>query len=318
MRKPTPSFVWPAALLSLALLSGGCRERPYDAPGLLQVWGSTGMGPGEFSYPRGIVRHTGGDLFIVDKAARIQRFKPDGVFVCDWRMPEWSAGKPTGLGVGPDGLLYVADTHYARVMIFDPNGAHVGAFGAYGHDAGEFVLPTDVAVTPGGTLYVSEYGDNDRISFFTAERTYVRSFGGPNGGPATLARPQSLLLDADGTLWVTDACNHRVCHFSAAGELLDAFGQSGSAPGELRFPYGIDMLSDGTLVVCEYGNNRVQRFDRDGTSRGTWGRAGREPGELAYPWAVAVGPDDRIYVLDSGNNRVQVIAGGAAETWQRP
>lgn len=246
-------------------------------------------------------------LYVVDKAARIQGFDANGRHVREWRTPEWSAGKPTGLGAGPDGRIYVADTHYARVLIYTPVGELVGTFGEHGTGPGQFIFPTDVVVAGDGGLYVAEYGGNDRISRFTGDLQYEFSFGGPDSGAARLQRPQSLLLDADGTLWVADACNHRICHFAADGALLASFGASGAAPGDLRFPYGLDWLPDGTLVVAEYGNNRLQRFDRRGRSLGTWGRAGRRVGELAYPWAVVTGPQDRLFVLDSGNNRVQVL-----------
>ncbi len=275
------------------------------------------MGPGEFSYPRAAVRGPDALLYVVDKAARIQCFDAEGRYVREWRTPEWSAGKPTGLGAGPDGRIYVADTHYARVLIYTPAGELVGTFGERGTGPGQFIFPTDVAVAGDGGLYVAEYGGNDRISRFTRDLQYEFSFGGSDGGVARLQRPQSLLLDADGTLWAADACNHRICHFTADGVLLDSFGQNGTGPGELRFPYGLDGLPDGTLVVAEYGNNRLQRFDRNGRPLGTWGRPGRRAGELAYPWAVVADAPDRLFVLDSGNNRVQVLALHGAEVWRR-
>jgi DNA-binding beta-propeller fold protein YncE len=300
-----------------ALVPAGCdRYDSGSATGLQSVFGRTGLGPGEFSYPRAAVIGPNRRLYVVDKAARVQCFTLDGEFVLDWRMPEWSAGKPTGLGVAPDGTVYAADTHYSRVMMFDPDGHRLGEFGSHGRGPGQFILPSDVAVDSEGYIYVSEYGGNDRISKFTPDRRYLLSFGQPGAGEGELQRPQSLLLPEDGTLWVTDACNHRVCHFTRDGEFLGAFGRSGTGRGELRFPYGIDRLSDGTLVVCEFGNNRLQRFDRDGRSLGTWGLPGRRAGELAYPWAVAAGPDDRLFVIDSGNNRVQVLKALAPGVWR--
>jgi len=311
---------WLAA--TLAWTAGGlcgCSEPPaHDVPGLLAIFGQTGMGPKEFSYPRAIVANHAGQFYIVDKAARIQCYDAAGGFLRAWRMPEWAAGKPVGLGIGSDDRLYVADTHYARVVIFAPDGTLITQFGSKGTGPGQFIMPTDVAVTPDGGCYVGEYGGNDRISKFGADHQFQFSFGGPDAGEARLARPQALLLDPDGSLWVADSCNHRVCHFSADGKLVGSFGHSGDGAGELRFPYGLDWLSDGTVLVAEYGNNRVQRFERMGRSLGVWGTTGRSPGQLAYPWAVAVGPDDRAYVVDSGNNRVQIIAGLGAHTWRQP
>jgi DNA-binding beta-propeller fold protein YncE len=304
-------------MLTLALCHGGCAPT-NPAATVEHIFGETGMGPGEFSYPRAMLITPDQALYIVDKAARIQRYRSDGTFAMDWRMPEWSAGKPTGLGLGPKGRIFVADTHYSRVMVFEADGTLVGQFGGHGRAGGQFILPTDVAVTPAGAVYVSEYGGNDRISRFTADWVYEFSFGDADAGEAALARPQALYLDDDGTLWVADACNHRICHFSADGLLLGTFGRNGTELGALRFPYALDRLSDGTFVVCEYGNNRVQRFTAEGRSLGTWGSGGRAVGELAYPWAVAVGARDRMYVLDSGNNRVQIVDAGRGGTWRRP
>lgn len=307
------------ALLLLGLASLGCDQQDEAGPARpLLVFGRTGMGPGEFSYPRAAVATPDGRFFVVDKAARIQCFTAAGEFVNAWQTPAKSAGKPTGLGFGPDGRLYVADTHYSRVLVYEGDGKLVEQFGTFGTAPGQFGLPTDVAFGPDGCMYVSEYGLTNRISKFSPQRDYLLSFGDEDAGPGRLRRPQSLWVAADGTVWVTDSGNHRVCHFDAQGRFLGAFGQPGRRAGELRFPYGLDVLSDGTFVVTEYGNNRLQRFDRTGRSLGTWGRPGRAYGELAYPWAAVVLPGDRIAVIDSGNNRVQIIDGRAADTWTTP
>ena len=298
---------------------GGCgHEKIQGAAGLQHWFGRTGMGPGEFSYPRAAVATADGRVYVVDKAARVQCYTSAGEFLFDWRTPAKDAGKPTGLGLDAAGNVYVADTHYGRVLIYDPRGAFIATLGSFGDGPGQFRLPTDVAVDWEGYIYVSEYGGNDRISKFTPDRRYLFSFGGEGGGDTHLNRPQSLLIERDGSLWVTDACHHRVCRFDANGRWLGAFGNSGSAAGELRFPYGLDSLSDGTLVVTEYGNNRLQRFDQAGRPLGTWGRAGRKLGELAYPWAAVVVDGRRIMVIDSGNNRIQVLDGLARGTWRSP
>jgi DNA-binding beta-propeller fold protein YncE len=314
-RSPRRTAILSAGLL---LLVTGCDDAPRGpAPGLLRCFGRTGQGPGEFSYPRAIAAGADGRVYIVDKAARIQCYRADGTFDFDWRTPVWDAGKPTGLGVAPDGRIFVADTHYSRVLVYSATGAAHAEFGRRGTGPGEFLMPTDVAVAADGTIYVGEYGGNDRISRFSPAFEYLGSFGGPGTGPAQLQRPQALLLDHDQRLWVADACNHRICCFDPDGTLRASFGHEGAGPGELRFPYGVDWLSDGTLVVAEYGNNRVQRFSRAGTSLGTWGRGGRRAGELAYPWAVAV-VNDTMFILDSGNNRVQAVRALERATWARP
>lgn len=310
-----------ALLLAATWMVGGCEERD-QSPGastVLRIFGRTGLGPVEFSYPRASFVGLDGLYYVVDKVGRIQVLTATGEFVREWTMPEVAAGKPTGFGMGPEGRIYIADTHYARVAIYEPDGTLVRMIGGQrGRGPGQFIMPTDVAVDADGFIFVGEYGGNDRISKFSPEGDYLFSFGQPGNGPGELQRPQALVFDREGVLWVADSCNHRICSFTRGGEFLAAFGQSGRAPGQMRFPYGLDWLADGTLVVAEYGNSRIQRFDRAGRSLGTWGSAGRRPGELAYPWSVSVGPRDQLFVLDSGNNRVQVLKGASGAGWQRP
>jgi DNA-binding beta-propeller fold protein YncE len=296
----------------LGLLAGvaacwpiGCRPTSGQPPEGLKAFGGTGLGPGEFSYPRAAAIDRTGRIFVVDKAARIQRFSATGTFECAWRTPEYQQGKPVGLGIGPQDRLWVADTHYHRVLVYSADGELLETIGREGTGPGEFLLPTDVAVTHEGSFFVSEYGGNDRISRFNADRQFEISFGAGPPMKTPLNRPNALALDADGTLWTADACNHRIVRFDRGGNVLTTFGSLGRAPGQLCYPYGIDVLPDGNLVVCEYGNNRVQVFDRTGRSVRIWGQPGRAVGQLAYPWSVAVAPMGWVLVVDSGNNRVQ-------------
>lgn len=303
--------------IGVVLFVAGCGGSSSSAPQKpLLTFGRTGVGQVEFNYPRAAAIGPDGLLYVIDKGGRAQVLTQSGEFVRDWHMPAYTAGKPTGLGIAPDGRIYFADTHYARVTVFRPDGTLDHQYGKWGDEPGQFRLPTDVAIDPRGFIYVSEYGDNDRVSKFTMDWKFVLSFGGVDAGEARMMRPESICIAPDGTLWITDSCNHRICHFNSEGALLGAFGEIGSGAGALRYPYNAELLSDGTLVVAEYGNNRVQRFDQSGKSLGIWGMAGREPGQLAYPWALAVNEHDRVFVVDSGNNRVQVIDGLAAATWR--
>lgn len=306
-------------MLLAALVFAGCSTHrdDDDERGLILVLGRTGYGPREFSYPRAIAIDPDDHVYIVDKTGRIQRYSPDGEWLADWKTPQIEAGKPTGLGIGPDGSIWVADTHYARVLVYNARGDLLHEFGDYGESCGQFHLPTDVAVTKDGACYVGEYGGNDRVSRYSASGECIGAFGGPDDSQFQLARPQGIHIARDGTLWIADSRNHRMLQLSAQGALLSSFGSMGTGPGELRFPYGVDQLSDGSLVVAEYGNNRVQRFNEAGKSMGTWGSPGRDRGRLAYPWAVAVDSRDRVWIVDSGNNRVQVIDGADPRTWRR-
>jgi DNA-binding beta-propeller fold protein YncE len=157
-------------------------------------------------------------------------------------------------------------------------------------------------------VFVSEYGDNDRIQVFDRDSgKFLFQFGQFGNGDGQFSRPQSMVIIGD-TLYITDSCNHRISVWTTQGSFVRNMCKIGSAGGELRFPYGLDVDSKGRLVVCEFGNNRVQLIDKEtGKGLGTWGAGGREPGQLAYPWAVSVDKDDRVVAVDAGNNRLQVF-----------
>ncbi len=296
------------AVLSLGLLASqsGCG-RPSAVPEA--VWMDTGTGPGQVVYPRGIAYSAGDDtFFLVDRMARVQHFDHLGHFLNDWALPEKRAGKPVGLSVGPDGNVYVPDTHYYRVIVYTPQGKEVRRWGEFGRGPGQFIYPTDIEFDHAGRCFVSEYGDNDRIQVFDPAGKFLYQFGAFGQGDGQFIRPQDMVIDGD-TLYVTDACNHRICVFTTDGKWVRNMGRCGSGPGEFRFPYGMDMDREGHLVVSEFGNNRVQRIDKaTGRGLGTWGSAGREEGQLAYPWGVFVDKRDRVVAVDAGNNRVQVFS----------
>lgn len=288
--------------------SGGLDAENTPPLRTQSTFGSPGRALGQFNYPRAIaLDRANGYLYVVDVTARIQRYGIDGKPQLSWQMPEWELGKPTGLTVGEDGTLYVADTHYFRVMAFDSEGNEKMRFGRFGQGPGEFVYTTGVAIGPEGRIYVSESGGNDRIQVFDAEGNYLFHFGTFGYDQGQFNRPQSLAFNADRTeLFIVDACNHRIVVTDPQGNVLRIFGEAGNGPGQFSYPYDIMVLPDGNLMVVEFHNCRLQKISPHGQPLGIYGRVGRAAGELQYPWGVD-GDEQRLFVLDSGNNRVQVI-----------
>lgn len=335
-------------LVALSLGLGGCDDAPGVGMGgegagkirYTAIHGGLGDTPGRFAYPRAI-DHDGDGLWIIDKSARVQRIDPKtGACMTIFRMPEYDLGKPTGFCVAPgpdekgvwaENLLYIADTHYHRVIVYRPPPAHVpgqrqqptlvAQWGSHGAGPGQFYYLTDVAVALGSDkksierIYVSEYGGNDRVSVFSAKHEFLFSFGSPGLGEDPKAiefnRPQSLAIrsrrDGGRELVVVDACNHRIGRFTLDGELIGwmgSFRTQGRQPGQFYFPYGVALMPDGTALISEFGGNRLQHVDLDaGVTLGVYGEGGREPGQLAAPWGVTV-LNGLAYVLDSANNRV--------------
>jgi len=73
---------------------------------LIKSWGSSGSGEGEFDFPHALAMDSQGRLFVGDRNnARIQIFDQEGVFIDQWTQ----FGRPSGLFITPDDMLYVAD-----------------------------------------------------------------------------------------------------------------------------------------------------------------------------------------------------------------
>ncbi|MFO0894555.1 MAG: hypothetical protein U0574_06310 [Phycisphaerales bacterium] len=288
----------------------GCRHLEDEGTQPLpdaRVVGAPGLGDGRFDTPRAAALDpVDGTLLVVDKTARVQRFSPDGRFLGSFQMPEWTQGKPVGITVGPDGTIFIPDTHYHRVIVYERDGRERLRFGEYGTGPGQFIYPTDVVLLPDGNLAVAEYGGNDRVQVFSPTGEFRRQFGHRGAEPGGFDRPQAMALSPDGReLFVADACNHRIQVLDPAdGRVLRVLGHAGEAPGSFEYPYGISVLADGTLLVTEFGNERVQHLQpADGAPLHVLGGRGVEPGRLRRPW-TAVASGGRMWVVDGGNNRV--------------
>ncbi|MFM8398428.1 MAG: hypothetical protein ACKOAH_11425, partial [Pirellula sp.] len=276
------------------------------------VIGQRGLADGRFQKPRALAISPSDHLFVIDKTARVQAFDAEGKFLCGWKTPQWANGKPTGTTYDPvtDNLV-VVDTHYFQFLFYTPQGQLVEQRtigGVNGTEPGQFGWVTDYARAPDGTIYLSEYGEYDRIYKYTADGQYVDRMGQHGDQPFEFSRPQSMAVDEQGFLWVADSCNHRIQIIDwkeDKARVVGILGEQGSGVGQLQFPYGMTLAPDDRLVVSEYGNHRVQCWTRQGKPISSWGTAGKEPGQLNQPWAVAMDSKQRVYVVDSGNNRVQ-------------
>jgi DNA-binding beta-propeller fold protein YncE len=145
----------------------------------ISQYGETGelsIRAGRFNYPTDVAVLADNSLVVADAYNdRIQVFGPDGKFIRKWgglfgmnisgSRPGWFK-TATGVTVGPENNIFVADFYNHRIQKFTSDGSFMTTFGIEGDKPGQLKLPSDMAVDKNGNVYVVDFGNN-RIQKFS-------------------------------------------------------------------------------------------------------------------------------------------------------
>jgi sugar lactone lactonase YvrE len=218
----------------------------------------------QFSSPEGIAIDALGNLFVADTGNnRIRRVTPTGVvttvagFGGAGAFTEGLASAarfdtPTGIDVGPDGSLYIADTGNDRVRILDVGGEvstllHTG-----------LASPRDVIVGVDGTVWVADTGNNRVLRLISgAANLPIPGFSAPAG----------LTFDSEGNVLVADTGNHRIKKI--VGATVSDFAGTGTAGANdgtgstamFDGPTGLTVSSGGTVYIADLNNHRIRQIN---------------------------------------------------------
>jgi DNA-binding beta-propeller fold protein YncE len=145
--------------------------------------------------------------------------------------------EPSGLALGPDGNLYVADTGNQRIRVLSLQGEVTTLAGS-------------------GTTPIVD------TSYF---------LGGFQDGPGLSAKfnfPSGIAVSADGTVYVADTYNHRLREISKVGEVktLAGDGVHGKQNGfsehvQFDCPFAIKLSKDGNLLIVDQINNQIRLLE---------------------------------------------------------
>ncbi|WP_417383492.1 ATP-binding cassette domain-containing protein [Gimesia sp.] len=253
--------------------------------------------------PRSLNVGPGDELYVLDNAGRVLVYNSDNDLVRQWEMPDFEIGKPEGICLLRNGQIAVADTHYHRVVFFDQHGKVLKYLGELGEGPGQFIYPVSVVQDPAGNIYVSEYGDNDRVQKFSEQGEFLLEFGSVGTAPGEFQRAAGIIWH-DGKIYVSDAVNNRIQVFSDEGQFLEVLG---TKTGGLSLYYPYDIAIDrhhNQLYIVEYGAGRITKTDLSGRVLGVYGKTGMNQGEFLTPWGLTVNSKDQVYVADTGNRLI--------------
>lgn len=243
--------------------------------------------------------------------------------------------EPSGVAVGPDGSLYIADIADNRIRRVSPQGiittvAGTGIFGFSG-DGGlatqaDLAAPKGVVIGSDGSLYIADafrvrrVGTNGIIS--TVAGNGQPSSSG-DGGPATQAGigPLKVALSSDGSLYVADSLSPRIRRVGLDGIITTVagngtYGFSGdggpATQAKLLDLRGVAVGSDGSIYIADA--SRIRRVGVDGIITTVAGGGSRyDDGILAtqfnltFPSDLAFSFDKSFYIADPLDGRIRQV-----------
>ncbi|MBN2302968.1 MAG: TIGR03663 family protein, partial [Anaerolineae bacterium] len=243
---------------------------------LLSIGGIGGIGgPDLLLQPWGVAVGADGLIYVADTwHHQVKVFNAAGELVNAWGHEGVTPGDgspdafwgPREVGVGPDGLVYVADTGNKRVRVYTADGELIRDLGGAGANLGQLDEPVGLAFNPVSLhLYVAEAW-NKRVSVFDANGLALRTI--PVNmwfhNRESFNRPY-LAVSPDGTLvYVTDMDDQvRIVAYNLNGLPVMAM----SVPADLETgstgfgsPAGIAFDTAGRLYVVDADQGRVYVF----------------------------------------------------------
>ena len=125
-------------------------------------------------HPSSIAIDWGGAIYLADRhTGTIFVYMPEGVFIKTIRHV---AGRPlqdpASLAVGFGGQIFILESSANRVLKLDWLGRELKTWGSKGSERGQFDMPSKVALSDDGSLYVADTG-NHRVQKFSSDGDFI-------------------------------------------------------------------------------------------------------------------------------------------------
>lgn len=291
----------------------------FGSYGVYNAYNYYSFQPGIMNHPRGVyVNKTTGKVAVTDSSNnRVMVYNGYSSNFSFYESQNGYLGMslPTHAILDDSGKLIVLDSH-SRILKYNSALNNTNLFteyGSYRSASGVVSNAQSVAVSPGGSVYVSD-SFNHRIQVFDASGTYVTSFGGiggPYGWGTNLNYfhyPKQIAFDSQSTLYVADYANARVVAQLAAG---GSFFNVAVSP-VVTLPWGVAVDSGGYVYISDWYDDMI-KVVYGGALVDSWGGTGSQNGKFNKPCDLKIGVyngQTALYVADCGNNRVQIFTLG--------
>jgi DNA-binding beta-propeller fold protein YncE len=109
---------------------------------------------------------------------------------------------------------------------------------------GQFISPGGVTADSSDNVYVSDFGENNRIQKFDSNGNFLTEWGTTGSGDGQFINPGlGIAADSADNIYVADWGNNRVQKFDSNGNFLTKWGTTGSGDGQFEEPTSIALDS---------------------------------------------------------------------------
>ena len=170
LKRPTGLAVDPVSGRVFVADTHGHDVKVFDRDGvLLATWGRRGEGLGEFNFPTHLT-WAQGELYVTDTLNnRIQIL--DGVSgearrsLGERGLTVGNLVRPKGVAVDSQRNVYVVESYYDHLLVFDRLGRFLMGFGGVGKGSGRFYLPSGVWIDSRDRVFIADTF-NGRVAVF--------------------------------------------------------------------------------------------------------------------------------------------------------
>ena len=220
---------------------------------------------------------------------------------------------PHGITIDGSNNVFLTDVGLQQVFKFSHDGKLLLALGeprVGAWDGTHFNQPTDIAIRPDGTFYVSDGYVNSRVAIFDASGKELREWGSKGAGPGQFSNPHGLTFVPGSTdVLVADRENSRLQLFDANGAFKrEWYGVKDAATTGRVFAAAADGAGNYFLGIrrADYDTQHtgVVKLDRDWkiVAAVGFGQAGDPVFNAVHD--LALGKDGSIYVAETRTRRV--------------
>jgi len=168
----------------------------------------------------------------------------------------------SAIAVSKFGDIYLIDSKFHEIYKVGNDGIVLKKNGGFGWNEGQFDTPTDICVSSGLDLLVTDL-NNHRIALYDRDLNYITVFP-KNDDDRTIPFPLSITATEIGEMFVLENENREVLKFNVLNDQTIPFAGFEYGKYSLLEPVKIRISSSGKLYVLEK-TGKVLIFDRFGT-----------------------------------------------------